>query len=276
MRKKIIIISILLISFTSIMTGCANFRGTNNEKGYGNKKVEIQKRIDNYDDEKGYIFIEDTEKYLKEHLTEEKDLYQNELIPIYEETSLLRDTDGNFWIGRDAGFNNALENTRFDFVGSILTAYPSKAIRATDYGYYIMYDTNTGIRLYLFFRQEEHNNYKYLSGFPIIMSKKLSYSKFKTLTEGDSIDKVESIDPVTKKYKEFFDEYNDAALESHTEMGVGPLSIHLLTDGILKIEYKRSDKSYVITKITYSPDFELECFSGKLKYAINAWDYMRN
>ena len=276
MRKKIIIISILLISFTSIMTGCANFRGTNNEKGYGNKKVEIQKRIDNYDDEKGYNFIEDTENFLKEHSTEEKDLYQNELISIYDETSLLKDTAKNYRIGRDAGYNNGLENTRMDLVGSIITAYPTKAIRETDYGYYMMYDTDTGIRLYLFFRQEENNKYRYLSGFPIIMAKKLSYSKFKSISEGDTIDKVISIDPVTKNYKMIFDENNDAAIENQINKGVGPLSIHLLTDGILKIEYKRSDKSYVITKITYSPDFELECFSGKLKYAINAWDYMRN
>jgi hypothetical protein len=114
-----------------------------------------------------------------------------------------------------------------------------------------------------------------LDGFPVIMQKKLAYQDFADIQTGDNINKVGSIDPVIPQYVEFFDSSSDAALKGYIGIGAGPTSIHLLTDGILKIEYERTgDDDYVITNIVYSEDFVLDGLFGETCYRISELDYV--
>ena len=51
--------------------------------------------------------------------------------------------------------------------------------------------------------------------------------------------------------------------------------MHLLTDGILKIEYQRdSALGYAITDIIYSEDFGLDGLYGETCYRITVADYV--
>lgn len=106
------------------------------------------------------------------------------------------------------------------------------------------------------------------------MKKKLSHEKFAGLTVSDGIAKVESVDPVSKVYREMFDRVSDDAVEKRTSLGMPPTSVHLLTDGILKIEYRRDNAlGYAITDLAYRPDFVLAGLAGKTCYRIDEGDY---
>ncbi len=178
-------------------------------------------------------------------------------------------------MGRDAGFYNDTPNTRMDFTESILSVFPTKAVRKTANGHYIMCDTDTGIRMYFFFDKSDNEEFA-LSGFPIIMQKKLSYKEFQNVAIGDSIQEVQQVDPIMVKYIEHFNVFNDKVLEAYTEMNAGAISIHLLSDGILKIVYKRENNGYIITNMEYSKDFNLKCFTGTYCFKINDIDYIDN
>lgn len=232
-----------------------------------------------YNEETGrYDLIEDYTGYIESRVILNPDNKSLENVPVYNNKDLLYNTEDHmFYLGRDSGFYSAVPNTRQDLAKVIFAAFPTDAIRQTPdkSGAYAVYDTDIGIRLYLFFSNEK-NNYMTLDGFPIIMQKKLAFKDFKNIQTGDSIKLIETIDPIISQYIQFFDTGTDEALEGYTKRGAGPASIHLLSDGILKIEYKRSkDNDYVITNIVYSEDFVLEGLSGKTRYQILELDYVQ-
>lgn len=197
-------------------------------------------------------------------------------IPVYTENDILRNNDNCFFIGRDYGLYHGM-NARSDYFDRIETIFPSKAIReSTDGSYiYVMYDMDSKQRMYLFFSKNK-NGYRTLDGFIVLMWKKLSFNDFSGIKIGDSMELVEKIDPVIKYYKQVFDAGNDIAIENYTKMGAPPTSVHLLTDGILKIEYDRVDGNYVITNIVYNKDFVLDGLDGKTCYKITDADYVDN
>ncbi len=196
------------------------------------------------------------------------------IIPVFEEDYLLKNESLMVYLGRDAGFYDNI-SARFDSSKAILSTFPTKAVRKTENGQYVMCDTNTGIRMYLFFDKNDNEEY-YLSGFPIFMEKKLSYSDFTDLLIGDSISQVQKIDPIISKYIEQFDTATDEFMEIYTQKGAGAISIHLLSDGILKIVYKRENTGYTIANMEYSKDFNLKCFTGTYCFKINDIDYIDN
>lgn len=195
-------------------------------------------------------------------------------VPRYAEEELVFDNNCRFFLGRDSGLYKDT-NVRFDLFRGVLALFPNAAIRESADGSYIyaMYDTDLGGRLYLFFSKEK--DYRFVDGFPVLMKNKLPYQEFASLKVGDGIEAVAGIDSIADTYRRLFDTENDMALENYTGRGAPPTSIHLLSDGILKIQYARdSTMGYVITDIVYSPDFVLQGFDGKTNYKIDEMDYV--
>ncbi len=153
--------------------------------------------------------------------------------------------------------------------------FPSKAVRMLDDGMiYVMYDTESDGRVFIFF-SEEKTRYAFVDGYPVLMKKTLSYEDFESLAVGDGIEQVQEIDPIVLKYGERLDTLNDTALANYRVRGRLPTSVHLLTDGILKIEYERDPElGYAITDIIYSQDFVLDGFNGETCYRIVDADYV--
>lgn len=87
-----------------------------------------------------YGYIKENEKSLSE---------QKKLVPpVYPEEDLLFDSDDIF-LARDFGFYDGL-NIGSMTIGPTLAVYPDAAIRERDeHSSYVMYDTDTGYRLYL-------------------------------------------------------------------------------------------------------------------------------
>lgn len=195
-------------------------------------------------------------------------------VPVYREQDLVTNNVA-FWLGRDHGFNKSI-SARADSFEALQIAFPSAAIRRTADGLsvYVMYDADAGGRLYLFF--SANNDYMFEEGFPILMQNRLGHSDFDGIKVGDGIGVVEGIDSVIAAYRGKFDLWSDLAIENYINEGRPPTSVHLLTDGILKIEYRR-DKAlgYAITNIVYSPDFVLDGYDGKTNYKIDEADYVQ-
>ena len=266
MKKSIlIIICLVVVSIGAVAVAYAS--GLLSKKPIYNEETEQ------------YELIEDYVEYIELRKTTNSDSKSLDNIPLYDHSDLLLHTEESmfFYLGRDSGFYSAFPNTRRDLAKIIFSAFPTDAIRETpdESGVYAVYDTDIGVRLYLFFSKEK-NNYMTLDGFPVIMQKKLAYKDFADIQMGDSIKIVESIDPIITQYVEFFNTGSEAALEGYSKMGAEPTTIHLLTDGILKIEYKRNEEDdYVITNIIYSEDFVLEGLDGKTCYKISELDYIK-
>ena len=197
-------------------------------------------------------------------------------VPAYGETSLINQNELCFILGVDNGYykNREPRQATFEF---LQTLFPSDAIRRTADGenVYVMYDTDAGGRLYVFYSGEK-NHYMFEDGFPILMKKRLVHEEFAGLAIGDGIAEVERVDPAASVYREWFGRLNDIAIENYTKKGKPPTSVHLLADGVLKIEY-RGDQTlgYAITNIVYDPGFVLDGFDGETCYRIDEADYVQ-
>ena len=192
-------------------------------------------------------------------------------IPVYPETDLLFDTNGMYFLGRDAGYY-AGTNAMVNEAGAILAAYPTDAIRTKENGgVYTVYDTDTGYRFYMFF--DKNNDYSIPVGFPIVIKNLLSLSDFSDLKVGDSIEAVEKIDPVATLYKRTITEVwqlNPIGASNYAEEGVPCTSIHYLTDGLLVIEYEMLENGdLVISGIKHSENYILTDILGNdIDYSI--------
>ncbi|MHB1344412.1 MAG: hypothetical protein ACYCX3_08660 [Thermoleophilia bacterium] len=196
-------------------------------------------------------------------------------VPVYSEQALVKPDNLIFRFGRDNGYRKDL-GSRGESIEALQEFFPSAAIRRTAEGEsYVMYDTDGGGRLYVFF--SANNDYMFVTGYPVLMKKKLPYGDFAGIEVGDGITEVENADPVATTYREFFDGFTDVETEHYTKVwGLPPTSVHLLTDGMLKIEYRRdADLGYAITNMIYAPDFVLDGFEGKISYKIDEADYVQ-
>jgi len=197
-------------------------------------------------------------------------------VPAYKSADLLKNNNMSFFLGRDSGFYKSM-NSRLDLFDGIETLFPSTALRkATDGDHvYVMYDTEKGERLFLFFSKAK-NDYLTVDGFPILMAKKLSHDDFGRLKMGDSIDSVAAIDPVVVEYQALFDTGDDKAVEAYAKLGAPPTSVHLLSDGVLKIVYSRKPSGgYVISDMVYREDFVLQGLDGATCYKIADADFVK-
>ena len=199
------------------------------------------------------------------------------VVPVYYETDLLFDVNNGYDLGQDA--------SRFDHFGSqphsasgIISDCPTDAIRVrTNRTVYIVYDTDQGTRLYLFFG----SFWETADGFPLVINRVMSYEDFKNIEIGDTIDDVAAVDDVTELYKKhYYDNWQLSyiAAKSMCENGYPPTTLHYLEDGILKIEYEMlEDRTLVVSSITYNEKYWLTCYDGDLlNYKIEDADLPTN
>jgi len=90
-----------------------------------------------------------------------------------------------------------------------------------------------------------------------VYSKKILYQRdFNGIKVGDSIAKVEQIDPVTT-------EVVRRTINSRPEA----VSKHFLKDGLIVIDYQIQDDTYIITEKNIYPDFKLKGKAGDIEYS---------
>ena len=181
-------------------------------------------------------------------------------IPIYNEEEIL-------FLGEELGFAQdhyfmARMNLRFNDTPSIMYQFPTEAVRSRDEdNYYIMYQTDTGYRMYLFFN-ESLNQAKTPVGYPVVIGEVHSYDEFSSLRIGDSIDDVVEIDSVASLYKTFLLDYchfNCYRAQEEIKIGWKSASIHFLSDGILKIEYTMKEEGKLeIANMEYYSEYQMK------------------
>jgi len=211
-------------------------------------------------------------KFVDQYLAERMSKADSMAIPCYKQDDLLFENEC-FALGRDAG-SYTESGFKTNLFERLVKMFPDPLVRETGDNIYVVYDTDGGARLFVFFSREK-NNALFTDGYPVVMKAKLSYENFSKLRVGGSLKDVESIDPVMSLYSNKFDRYTDKVLERNEKAGMKLTSVHLLSDGILKIEYDRAGGGYVITNIAYSPDFILDGLNGKTCYKILDEDYVK-
>ncbi len=171
--------------------------------------------------------------------------------------------DMDYYLGR---------NVRYDYISWIVEKYPPQIIRTIENNnqkeLYFIYETDNGTRVFLFFL--ESNGFEYSRGYPIIMQSCLSIDDFSTLKVGDNIDDVNKIDSIADLYKKGYDSVSDElAIQLYVNGRESISSIHLLRDGIIRIDYIRiSMGNYKIKKIWVNKDFIIPTLGGTLCYKV--------
>ena len=231
-------------------------------------------------DDVGFIKV-DAVEHLRKYLVKDE---KSELdIPVYYYEELIHEFRSDRYqpliYGRDIGYSTVnFSNSSSHALDYILTTMPTEAIRTVDGGkfIYLMYDTDQGQRLYLFF--EDINDSlvnSNISGFVVLMQERLSYSDFQELKIGDEMSELAKIDPVMKIYSEYlYGSFTEESLKLWEEQGVSPSTISILTDGALKITYKSVDGKLLVDKFDFSEDFRLDGYMGKTNYRIAETDYV--
>lgn len=169
-------------------------------------------------------------------------------------------------------------SARYDFTSSIINEYPPQAVRTIENNgqksMYIVYETDDGTRVFVFFF--ESDNFQFTRGYPIIMKESLDLEAFSELSIGDSIDDVEKIDPIAALYRKGYDTLSDELIQKLYVDGREKIStVHLLTDGIVRINYSRdSNGKYIIEQIISADDYTIPVLGGKLCYLIYPEDYI--
>lgn len=169
-------------------------------------------------------------------------------------------------------------SVRYDYINSVINEYPPQVVRTIknngQKSMYIVYETDDSTRVFVFFF--ESDNFQYTRGYPIIMKESLSMDAFSKLSVGDSMDDVEIIDPIASLYRKGYDTLSDELIQQLYVDGRERIStVHLLTDGIVRINYNRdSDGEYIIEQIICADDYTISVLGGKLCYLIYPEDYI--
>jgi hypothetical protein len=220
-------------------------------------------------DENGHINypLKDYRKFIEEH-AKGTDLGKLD-VPVYFEADLVP-VNACFGIGIDSA-SIFSANMRPDTLVKIESYYPTTAIRkgVDKENIYIMYDTQTGLRLYCFFSFEK-TQFRWKDGYTVLMKKgqNLCYRDFEGIQIGSEISDVQRIDPLTAYYWDIFDAQNEAFMNSRIMKGDPFSTIHYLKDGILKIEYMRISGRYFVTRMVYNKDYTLDGLFGSTCYKI--------
>lgn len=170
------------------------------------------------------------------------------------------------------------QSARFDFTSLIIDEYPPQVVRTIENNgqksMYIVYETDDDTRVFVFFF--ESDDFQFTRGYPIIMKKSLGLEAFSKLSVGDNIADVEKVDPITSLYRKGYDTLSDEMVKQLYVNGREKISsVHLLTDGIVRINYTRnSDGEYIIDEIFSADDYTIPVLGGKLCYLIYPEDYI--
>lgn len=210
--------------------------------------------------------------YVAKNKTDKNAETDETIIPCFREYELLIETWGCFSLGVDADWDYT-HSVQWDFMGRVVKMYPDPLVRETEDNYYLVYQTDNDTRLFLFYSTVDSKG-MFLTGYPIIMKETLAYNDFSKIQVGDSIEKVGSIDSTIPLYNEIFEMKSEITYERNKEQGIYFTSMHLLSDGILRIDYDRVDGDYVVIDITYNKDFVLEGEYRESCYKIYEMDYL--
>jgi len=136
--------------------------------------------------------------------------------------------------------------------------YPIECLRKTsDNTVYVVNKTTEGGLAYRFFEKGAYGwDNTYSSTHNIYVKKKLSHSQFEKVKVGNSIKKVEKIDPVTKFYKIEEPGYHNDTFAT----------VHLLTDGVMVFHFEKSIIDYKVTAIEYFDDYIISFGDGDITY----------
>ena len=166
----------------------------------------------------------------------------------------------------------------------VLAAANSDAVRKMDDCYYLMYDTDTQVRVYLFFDASDgKDDLLPAMGYPLYMAQTLSYEDFQNVQVGDSAEKVQEIDP--KVVELWFCWYHNEEEIVATYEGKGDFcfSYHLLTDGLLCFTYAVEEGEVIVSGMEFADDFTIGDIDwvgneprGEICYAIDPLDYVVN
>ncbi len=243
-------------------------------------KTKIPKKIKKvqpiWDEETGeYKPFDDYLSYIESTKTSWNDKVRPDAsIYLEEELYNFEDIVFNLDTGRSPRNEFYLRNGKME---KVLRGLPTTAIGVNkDKTYiYLMYDTETGTRLFLFYSKEKHN-YRFMDGFPVKMSTKRSYSDYKHLKSGDLYEEVLKLEPaVSPQFEELWNQASLKDIDNATKKGMAPTTIHILTDGVLKIDYKRNaENKYEITNLIYAEDYVLDGLDGKTCYQIHPDDFV--
>lgn len=220
-------------------------------------------------DEKGHSYrpIKDHIGFIEQHA---KGTEAGKLdVPVYYESEMIP-FNGCFSFFGDSGYYAGF-SFGYEFFSTIVSHFPTTAIRKGVDGHsiYVMYDTQTGLRLYCFFSYEK-TEYRAKDGYGVIIRKgqNLAFADFDNVRHGTEISEVQRIDPLICFYRTVFDAINEKAMADDIKIGMPPTSIHYLKDGILKIEYMRISGRYFVTRMVYNKDYTLDGLSGSTCYKI--------
>ena len=240
---------------------------------YMNGDQGIYLPVKEISEEEAVKIIEETSKTQEEELK----------IPVYSGNQLLlgkyKLVEGQYnctWPGFDN--SNPLFGGSNNKSAGILSSFPDGAWRDMEDGRkYVMYDTDTGTRLYIFFT--EHGNYRIATGYTLYSVKKLSYSDMKPLKMGQTIDDVIAIDPTAQYVKVLYDRLPNETIKDYNDYFNQPINtVHLLTDGIMKFTYElggeKGNYTYTIVDIEYHSDFKMQGLAGVTDYRIAEVDYV--
>ncbi|MDR1464243.1 MAG: hypothetical protein LBJ11_02930 [Oscillospiraceae bacterium] len=175
---------------------------------------------------------------------------------------------------RDQGFYR--ENVRrTDYLSQILSTYPGGTVRQMDGTAYVRYDTDAGIRVFLFFPADMQ--YRHMAGHAILCAKPLRHKDFERFEVGSSMGSVAGVDPVARTYALGYNQVNPGWFGGGKEVGSEIVTIHLLEDGILRYSYdivqENGVTDYRIKEIEFSADFTLPELDGQIRYAVLPEDY---
>ena len=211
--------------------------------------------------------------YQKDFYTEYFENRNNENSSIYEENEIIYESDCfGLGVNSDTYLNCSFRPNSLE---RLVSMFPNPNVREESDHFYLFYDTDTGVRIFIFFSLNDNIPFSY--GYPIIMTKKLKYSDFEKIKIGDSLEDINNLDPIADYYVKEFDKLSDAIIEKLSTDEEGLVTVHLLEDGILKIAYERSAESqYIINDIDYSTKFEIYSIGQTRSYKISKDDYPNN
>lgn len=236
-----------------------------------------------------YLTKQEYDKRPTEEFNELMNRYitENELAPeklpyaqVYKESELLgtyytgelcqinMDYTADIWMQMGTGGRASFDN--------IIHSFPTKNVRRVDDAgnAYLLYMLPDGARLYLFFRNDT-TFAGCIRATPVLMTKKLSYKDFEGLKIGDNIEKAAAIEPGILQYLPVFDsdaphrtrEELDHPEDSYWLQKIPLQSTHILTDGVLRIEYYyNEDGTYTVKNLLYGEDFMLPSYVKKINY----------
>ena len=198
-----------------------------------------------------------TSESVSDSTSESQEILESLDVPVYNEGVLMHS-----FYAIDFGWDSSFFKNFSGMARTLeicLKVYPTIAVRerADDLAY-VVYDTDTGYRVYRFYISS--SKYSRATGFVIVINKEkiLSYNDFKDIKVGDSILAVEAIDSVATLHKKARGDMEPIEVENYAKMGMPWTTVHYLTDGILKINYTSPEQGvFLVSEIIYDENYNI-------------------